>query len=58
MKLRVVQSFADYSVGDEITDEKIVNSIMNSAQRYFVVVVNDTKPAALVTDKPSVKKSD
>ena len=46
MKLRVIQAFAGYATGDEITDQTMIASILLSEQSAYVVqVVSDDEPA-------------
>lgn len=36
MNVRVVQAFADYRVGDTLSDEKEIEKILTSEQAHFV----------------------
>ncbi|KLP38076.1 hypothetical protein [Enterobacter ludwigii] len=36
MKVRVVQAFADYRVGDTLSDEKVIELILSSERAHFV----------------------
>lgn len=39
MSVRVVQAFGNYSVGDEVTDDKKVKAILDSEQSHYVVLL-------------------
>ncbi|MFZ4221501.1 hypothetical protein ACEV6Q_27225 [Enterobacter ludwigii] len=36
MKVRVVQAFAEYQVGDTLSDEKVIEQILSSERAHFV----------------------
>ena len=47
MKLRVIQPFNGYGVGDEIANQKEIAAILNSEQAGYVVQVSgDDSPVA------------
>ncbi len=52
MKLKLIQPFGGYAIGDEITDEDEIKRILDSEQAHYVVkVADDSKP-----DKPAAAK--
>ncbi|WP_195763441.1 hypothetical protein [Duganella guangzhouensis] len=46
MKLVVITQFADYQIGDEITEQAKIDAILESDQAHFVVKVAVSAPAA------------
>ncbi|WP_287496908.1 hypothetical protein [Pandoraea sp. CB10b_02] len=52
MKLKVIQPFGGYAVGDEITDEAEIKRVLDSEQAHYAVKVpGEPKP-----DKDVAKK--
>lgn len=44
MKLTVIQAFGDFAVGDSISDQAVIQSILDSEQAAYVVQAFDQAP--------------
>jgi hypothetical protein len=49
MKLRVIQPFGNNAVGDEITNEDEIKTVLDSEQAHYVVKVPDEPAPAEYT---------
>lgn len=57
MKVRVVQAFADYRVGDTLSDEKVIELILSSERAHFVRLLPEQPEQKPVTAKTPHKNS-
>jgi len=59
MSLRVIQAFAEFGVGDLITDPEAVRRIQASEQAHFVIALPDmptaSEPVAVVKTAGKLK---
>ncbi len=57
MKVRVVQAFAEYQVGDTLSDEKVIEQILSSERAHFVRLLPEQPEQKLATAKTPHKNS-